>query len=248
MSKIVVITGAGSGIGRAAALAFAARGDRVVLAGRRAEALEETRALLADPALGLAVPADVTDAAAVAGLFEAAVRAFGRVDVLFNNAGAFGAGGSVDLIDPAAWRHLVEVNLTGSFLAAAEAFRRMKAQDPQGGRIINNGSISAHHPRPFSAAYTATKHAITGLTKSISLDGRPFGITCGQIDIGNAATGMTGQMAVGMPQADGTIRPEPLMDVARAAEAVVFMAHQPPEADISFLTIAAAAMPFVGRG
>lgn len=248
MSKTIVITGAGSGIGRATALAFAARGDRVVLAGRRAEALAETRALLADPGLGLAVPTDVTDEAAVAQLFEAAANAFGRVDVLFNNAGAFGAGGSVDLIDPAAWRHLVEVNLTGSFLCAAEAFRRMKAQAPQGGRIINNGSISAHHPRPFSAAYTATKHAITGLTKSISLDGRAFCITCGQIDIGNAATGMTGQMAVGMPQADGTIKPEPLMDVAQAAEAVVFMAHQPAGADLSFLTIAATCMPFIGRG
>lgn len=248
MSKTIVITGAGSGIGRATALAFAARGDRVVLAGRRAEALAETRALLADPALGLAVPTDVTDEAAVAQLFEATASAFGRVDVLFNNAGAFGAGGSVDLVDPAAWRHLVEVNLTGSFLCAAEAFRRMKAQAPQGGRIINNGSISAHHPRPFSAAYTATKHAITGLTKSISLDGRAFGITCGQIDIGNAATGMTGQMAVGMPQADGSIKPEPLMDVAQAAAAVVFMAHQPAGADLSFLTIAATRMPFIGRG
>lgn len=248
MSKTIVITGAGSGIGRATALAFAARGDRVVLAGRRAEALAETRALLADPALGLAVPTDVTDEAAVARLFEATASAFGRVDVLFNNAGAFGAGGSVDLVDPAAWRHLVEVNLTGSFLCAAEAFRRMKAQAPQGGRIINNGSISAHHPRPFSAAYTATKHAITGLTKSISLDGRAFGITCGQIDIGNAATGMTGQMAVGMPQADGSIKPEPLMDVAQAAAAVVFMAHQPAGADLSFLTIAATRMPFIGRG
>lgn len=248
MSKTIVITGAGSGIGRATAMAFAARGDRVVLAGRRAEALAETRALLADPALGLAVPTDVTDEAAVAQLFEATASAFGRVDVLFNNAGAFGAGGSVDLVDPAAWRHLVEVNLTGSFLCAAEAFRRMKAQAPQGGRIINNGSISAHHPRPFSAAYTATKHAITGLTKSISLDGRTFGITCGQIDIGNAATGMTGQMAVGMPQADGSIKPEPLMDVAQAAAAVVFMAHQPAGADLSFLTIAATRMPFIGRG
>lgn len=248
MSKTIVITGAGSGIGRATAMAFAARGDRVVLAGRRAEALAETRALLADPALGLAVPTDVTDEAAVARLFEATASAFGRVDVLFNNAGAFGAGGSVDLVDPAAWRHLVEVNLTGSFLCAAEAFRRMKAQAPQGGRIINNGSISAHHPRPFSAAYTATKHAITGLTKSISLDGRAFGITCGQIDIGNAATGMTGQMAVGMPQADGSIKPEPLMDVAQAAAAVVFMAHQPAGADLSFLTIAATRMPFIGRG
>lgn len=248
MSKTIVITGAGSGIGRATALAFVARGDRVVLAGRRAEALAETRALLADPALGLAVPTDVTDEAAVAQLFEATASAFGRVDVLFNNAGAFGAGGSVDLVDPAAWRHLVEVNLTGSFLCAAEAFRRMKAQAPQGGRIINNGSISAHHPRPFSAAYTATKHAITGLTKSISLDGRAFGITCGQIDIGNAATGMTGQMAVGMPQADGSIKPEPLMDVAQAAAAVVFMAHQPAGADLSFLTIAATRMPFIGRG
>ncbi|MCW0180269.1 MAG: SDR family oxidoreductase [Zavarzinia sp.] len=248
MTKTVVITGAGSGIGRATALAFAARANPVVLAGRRAEPLEETRALLPDPALGLVVPTDVTDEAAVARLFEAAVDTFGRVDVLFNNAGIFGAGGSVDLVDVAVWRALVEVNLTGSFLCAAEAFRVMKAQAPQGGRIINNGSISAHHPRPFSAAYTATKHAITGLTKSISLDGRPFGITCGQIDIGNAATGMTGQMAVGMPQADGSIKPESRMDVARAAEAVVFMACQPAEADISFLTIAATTMPFIGRG
>ncbi len=248
MSKVVVITGAGSGIGRATALAFSARGDKVVLAGRRAAALDETRALCPFPDLVLPVPSDVTSEKSVAMLFAAAADTFGRVDVLFNNAGTFGANGSVDLVDPAEWRALVEVNLTGSFLCAAEAFRRMKAQAPQGGRIINNGSISAHHPRPFSAAYTATKHAITGLTKSISLDGRAFGITCGQIDIGNAATGMTGQMAVGMPQADGSIRPEPRMDVARAADAVVFMASQPSEADVSFLTIAATAMPFVGRG
>lgn len=248
MSKITVVTGAGSGIGRAAAVALAAGGHRVVLAGRRAEALEETRALFADPALGLVVPTDVTDEGAVAALFETAVAAFGRVDVLFNNAGAFGAGGTIDMIDPAAWRAMVEVNLTGSFLCAAAAFRQMRAQAPQGGRIINNGSISAHHPRPYSAAYTATKHAITGLTKTISLDGRAFGITCGQIDIGNAATEMTALMSVGMPQADGSIRAEPVMDVARAAEAVVFMASQSPDADISFMTIAATGMPFVGRG
>ncbi|MCF4165618.1 SDR family oxidoreductase [Zavarzinia compransoris] len=248
MSKIIVVTGAGSGIGRAAAIAFAARGDRVVLAGRRLEALEETRAFFADPALGLAIATDVTDEGAVAALFEAAVAAFGRVDVLFNNAGAFGAGGTIDMIDPAAWRAMVEVNLTGSFLCAAAAFRQMRAQDPQGGRIINNGSISAHHPRPYSAAYTATKHAITGLTKTISLDGRAFGITGGQIDIGNAATEMTALMSVGMPQADGSIRAEPVMDVTRAAEAVVFMASQPADADISFMAIAATGMPFVGRG
>lgn len=248
MSKAVVITGAGSGIGRAVAIAFAARGDRVALAGRRAAALEETRSLLADPARGLVVPTDVTDEGAVAALFAATVEAFGRVDVLFNNAGAFGAGGTIDMIDADAWRAMVNVNLTGSFLCAAAAFRQMRAQEPRGGRIINNGSISAHHPRPFSAAYTATKHAITGLTKTISLDGRAFGITCGQIDIGNAATDMTALMSTGMPQADLSIRPEPVMDVAAAAEAVVFMAHQPAGADLSFLTIAATGMPFVGRG
>jgi NAD(P)-dependent dehydrogenase (short-subunit alcohol dehydrogenase family) len=247
-AKVIVITGAGSGIGRATALAFAAQGDSVVLAGRRADALAATQALCADPGRALAVPTDVTDESAVAALFEAAQARFGHIDVLFNNAGSFDAAGSVEEVPAAKWRALVEVNLTGCFLCAQAAFKAMKAQAPQGGRIVNNGSISAHVPRPRSVAYTASKHAITGLTKSISLDGRPFSIACGQIDIGNAATEMTQGMVTGMLQADGRIAPEPRMLAAKAAEAVVFMANLPLDTNVQFLTIAATNMPFVGRG
>lgn len=246
--RVVVITGAGSGIGRATAQAFTAQGDKVVLAGRRSDALEETRSLCADPALALAVSTDVTDEGAVTALFETAQSHFGRVDVLFNNAGSFDAGGSVDEVSPAKWRTLIEVNLTGCFLCAQSAFKAMKAQDPRGGRIINNGSISAHVPRPRSVAYTASKHAITGLTRSISLDGRAYDIACGQIDIGNAATDMTATMATGMLQADGRIAPEPRMLASKAAEAVVFMANLPLDTNVQFLTIAATNMPFIGRG
>lgn len=205
-------------------------------------------ALLPDPALGLVVPTDVTDEAAVARLFGAALDTFGRVDVLFNNAGIFGAGGSVDLVDVAAWRALVEVNLTGSFLCAAEAFRVMKAQDPRGGRIINNGSISAHTPRPGSVPYTVSKHAVTGLTKTLALDGRAFNIACGQIDIGNAVSPMTERMTKGVPQPNGTTMVEPRMDVSAVAQAIVYMDSLPLDANVQFMTVMATKMPFIGRG
>jgi NADP-dependent 3-hydroxy acid dehydrogenase YdfG len=242
---VAVVTGAGSGIGRVVARALLGAGYRVALAGRRAPALEETAA--GEPA-ALVVPTDVADEAAVRALFAAARDAWGRVDLLFNNAGTFGPAGSPDEIAVEAWRAAVDTNLTGSFLCAREAFAAMRAQDPQGGRIINNGSISAHSPRPGSAAYTATKHAITGLTKSLSLDGRPYRIACGQIDIGNAATEMTARMATGTKQADGSLRPEPTFDAAHVAEAVLFMAGLPLDANVQFLTVMATAMPFVGRG
>jgi len=240
-----VVTGAGSGIGRVVARALLGAGYRVALAGRRAPALEETAA--GEPA-ALVVPTDVADEAAVRALFAAARDAWGRVDLLFNNAGTFGPAGSPDEVAVEAWRAAVDTNLTGSFLCAREAFAAMRAQDPQGGRIINNGSISAHSPRPGSAAYTATKHAITGLTKSFSLDGRPYRIACGQIDIGNAATEMTARMSTGTKQADGSMRPEPTFDAAHVAEAVLFMARLPLDANVQFLTVMATAMPFVGRG
>jgi NADP-dependent 3-hydroxy acid dehydrogenase YdfG len=242
---VAVVTGAGSGIGRVVARALLGAGYRVALAGRRAPALEETAA--GEPA-ALVVPTDVADEAAVRALFAAARDAWGRVDLLFNNAGTFGPAGSPDEVAVEAWRAAVDTNLTGSFLCAREAFAAMRAQDPQGGRIINNGSISAHSPRPGSAAYTATKHAITGLTKSFSLDGRPYRIACGQIDIGNAATEMTARMSTGTKQADGSMRPEPTFDAAHVAEAVLFMARLPLDANVQFLTVMATAMPFVGRG
>jgi NADP-dependent 3-hydroxy acid dehydrogenase YdfG len=242
---VAVVTGAGSGIGRVVARALLGAGYRVALAGRRAPALEETAA--GEPG-ALVVPTDVADDAAVRALFAAARDAWGRVDLLFNNAGTFGPAGSPDEIAVEAWRAAVDTNLTGSFLCAREAFAAMRAQDPQGGRIINNGSISAHSPRPGSAAYTATKHAITGLTKSLSLDGRPYRIACGQIDIGNAATEMTARMSTGTKQADGSMRPEPTFDAAHVAEAVLFMARLPLDANVQFLTVMATAMPFVGRG
>jgi NAD(P)-dependent dehydrogenase (short-subunit alcohol dehydrogenase family) len=248
--KAAVVTGAGSGIGRAVAVALFDAGFDVALAGRRAAALDETAALCA-PQAGrrvLTIPTDVADEAAVAHLFETAERAFGRVDVLFNNAGASAPAVPIDQITPAQWRAVVDVNLTGAFLCAQAAFRIMKAQRPMGGRIINNGSISAVTPRPFSAPYTATKHAITGLTKSLSLDGRAHDIACSQIDIGNAETEMTEPMARGAFQADGSVRPEPRMDVSHVAEAVVYMAGLPLSANVQFMTLMATKMPFIGRG
>ncbi|WP_077488987.1 SDR family oxidoreductase [Sinomonas mesophila] len=246
--RVAVVTGAGSGIGRAVARRLLAEGWSVVLAGRRAELLHETGESFDSRAL--AVPADVTVPADVERVFAQAVDAFGRVDVLFNNAGMFGPAGNVGEIAPADWDATVAVNLTGSFLCAAAAFRTMAAQSPRGGRIINNGSISAHAPRPQSAAYTATKHAISGLTKSIELDGREFGITCGQIDIGNTRTEIMDTLGVGEGalQADGTRRVEPTFPVEEAARAVVLMASLPPEATVGSLLITASGMPFVGRG
>ncbi|MCZ0208956.1 SDR family NAD(P)-dependent oxidoreductase [Streptomyces sp. UMAF16] len=247
-SKIAVVTGAGSGIGRAVAVELLRAGWSVVLAGRRAEPLAETAALVPGAAT-LAVPADVSRPQDVDALFSAAVERFGRVDLLFNNAGTFGPGGvPVEELPYDAWRHVVDTNLNGAFLCAQAAYRRMKGQDPQGGRIINNGSISAHAPRPHSVAYTATKHALTGLTKSLSLDGRPYGIAVGQIDIGNAATDMTTRMQTGALQANGEVTPEPVMDVADVARTVRHMAELPLEANVQFATVLATTMPYIGRG
>jgi NAD(P)-dependent dehydrogenase (short-subunit alcohol dehydrogenase family) len=247
--KVAIVTGAGSGIGRATALAMLAEGYSVALAGRRAEALAETIAQSGSNASrALAVPTDVTDPESVRELFEAAVRAFGPVDVLFNNAGSGAPPVSLEDLTIEDWRRVVDVNLTGPFLCTREAFRVMKAQDPRGGRIINNGSISAHVPRPDSAPYTATKHAIAGLTKSTSLDGRKYDIACGQIDIGNAETELTARMKAGVRQADGSLAPEPTIDVNIVARAVVHMASLPLDANILFLTVMATKMPFVGRG
>ncbi|WP_432059189.1 SDR family oxidoreductase [Streptomyces sp. S1] len=246
--SIAVVTGAGSGIGRSVALALAAAGWSVALAGRRAEALEETAALAPDGDF-LCAPTDVTSETEVAALFSSVRDRYARVDLLFNNAGTFAGGGTpVEDLDPATWRAVVDVNLTGAFLCAQAAFRAMKEQEPQGGRIINNGSISAHVPRPHSIAYTATKHAMTGLTKSLSLDGRPYRIACGQLDIGNAATDMTARMQTGILQADGRLAPEPVMDAADVAATVVHMAGLPLEANVQFATVMATAMPYVGRG
>jgi NAD(P)-dependent dehydrogenase (short-subunit alcohol dehydrogenase family) len=245
---VAIVTGAGSGIGRASALALLAADWKVVLAGRRPAPLAEAVAASGAGAdRALAVPADVSDPASVDALFERTVAAFGRVDLLFNNAG-ISAGGPIEDIAFDDWSRVVAINLTGSFLCAQAAFRRMKAQAPRGGRIINNGSISAHAPRPNSAPYTATKHAITGLTKSLSLDGRKHAIACGQIDIGNAGTEMAARMAKGVPQASGQIAVEPLMDVAHVADAIVHMASLPLDANVQFMTIMARDMPFVGRG
>jgi NAD(P)-dependent dehydrogenase (short-subunit alcohol dehydrogenase family) len=246
MNQVAVITGAGSGIGRAVAVKLAGAGYKVVLAGRRPEPLYETAALTSESE-SLVVPADVASAESVAALFAQVREAFGRVDVLFNNAGINSPGNVGDLsVDE--WRRVIDINLTGSFLCAHEAFNLMRSQDPQGGRIINNGSISATSPRPGSPAYTASKHAITGLTKSISLDGREFGIACGQIDIGNAATDMGSKMARGVPQANGTIAPEPIFDVQHVADAVGYMAGLPLNTNVQFMTVMATNMPFVGRG
>ena len=242
---VAVVTGAGSGIGRAVGRVLLDAGWSVALAGRRASALEET-AGGADAAL--VVPTDVADPGSVDDLFAAARGEWGRVDLLVNNAGTFGPVGEVDEIPVEEWLSTVAVNLTGAFLCARAAVATMKAQDPRGGRIINNGSISAHAPRPGSAAYTSTKHAMTGLTKSLSLDGRPHGIACGQIDIGNAATDMTAGIAAGARQADGRVVPEPTFDVRHVAEAVLFMAGLPLDANVQFMTVTATTMPFIGRG
>jgi NAD(P)-dependent dehydrogenase (short-subunit alcohol dehydrogenase family) len=243
---VAVVTGAGSGIGRRVSLDLLGAGYRVVLAGRRVSTLAAT----ADGAPGstLVVPTDVTDPAAVRDLFARARDRYGRVDVLFNNAGTVGTTGPIEDVPYELWRAVVDTNLTGAFLCAQEAFRTMRDQSPQGGRIINNGSISAHVPRPYAIAYTATKHAVTGLTKAIALEGRRYRIACGQIDIGNAVTGMTAAMSQGVPQAAGDIAPEPTMDVAHAASAVLYMAGLPLSANVLFLTVMATTMPFVGRG
>ncbi|APF37355.1 SDR family oxidoreductase [Chelatococcus daeguensis] len=247
--KVALITGAGSGVGRGVALAFLKDGYSVVLAGRRKEALEETIRLAGAPAeQALAVSTDVTDPASVKALFAACKERFGRLDVLFNNAGVSAPGLPLEDLTFEQWKAVVDTNLTGPFLCTQEAFRIMKDQNPRGGRIINNGSISAYAPRPNSAPYTATKHAISGLTRSTSLDGRKYDIACGQIDIGNAATDMAAKMAEGVPQADGSIRKEPLMDVAHVANAVLHMASLPLEANVLFMTVMATKMPFVGRG
>jgi len=247
--RVAVVTGAGSGIGRAAALALLADGYRVVLAGRRREVLEETAKDAGTAASrALAVPADVTDPAAVKALFARTRDAFGRLDVLFNNAGVSSPAVPIEDLTYDQWKKVVDVNLTGMFLCAQEAIRMMKSQDPRGGRIINNGSISAHAPRPDSAPYTATKHAVTGLTKSLSLDGRKHDIACSQIDIGNALTELAARMAEGVPQADGSTRAEPLMDVEHVGRAVLYMANLPLDANVQFMTIMATKMPFVGRG
>ncbi|SFH68874.1 SDR family oxidoreductase [Albimonas pacifica] len=244
-TRTIVITGAGSGIGRATARRFLAAGWKVALAGRRREALEET----AGGAPGaLCVATDVTDPAQVAALFDAAEAAFGRIDVLFNNAGIFTRSATIDETPLDDWFRSLNVNLTGSVLCAREAFARMRRQDPKGGRIINNGSISAQSPRPGSFPYSTTKHAMTGLTKALSLDGRPFDIACCQIDIGNAASEMTEAMGKGVPQADGSVRPEPLMDVEHVADSVLHMASLPLSANMQWLTIMATKMPLIGRG
>jgi NAD(P)-dependent dehydrogenase (short-subunit alcohol dehydrogenase family) len=246
---VAVVTGAGSGLGRSIALALLAAGWQVALAGRRAGALEATAQAWSGPAESVvAVPADVTSPASVAALFGRVGDRWGRLDLLVNNAGVFGPAGAPDEIDPADWQAVVAVNLTGAFLCARQAVQMMKAQTPRGGRIINNGSISAHAPRPGSICYTATKHAITGLTKSLSLDGRAFDIACGQIDIGNAATEMTQRMSRGVPQADGSMAVEPVFDARHVADAVVYMASLPPDANVQFLTITATKMPYIGRG
>jgi NAD(P)-dependent dehydrogenase (short-subunit alcohol dehydrogenase family) len=247
--KIAIVTGAGSGIGRAVALGLLGEGYAVVLAGRRRAALEETAAKgNGTPGRSLMVATDVSDPVSVNNLFAQTKTDFGRLDLLFNNAGTFGRGLPFDEIPYEDWKQVVEVNLTGMFLCAQAAFRMMKTQQPKGGRIVNNGSISAHVPRPNSAPYTATKHAITGLTKSISLDGRAHDIACGQIDIGNASTDMTEKMKTGVPQANGTLAVEPTMDVRNVVQAVLFMAGLPLEANAQFLTVMATKMPFVGRG
>ncbi|MFI5006962.1 MAG: SDR family oxidoreductase [Solirubrobacterales bacterium] len=247
--RVALVTGAGSGIGKAAALALLGDGYRVVLAGRRPEKLDEVAkeaGLSAERAL--VVPTDVTDPAAVASLFARAKDAFGRLDVLFNNAGRAAPPVPLEDLDYEKWKQVVDVNLNAMFLCAQQAIRIMKSQDPRGGRIINNGSISAHAPRPHSAPYTATKHGVTGLSKSISLDGRAHDIACSQIDIGNAETELAAKMAKGVPQADGSIRAEPLMDVAHVADAVLYMANLPLDANVPFMTLMATKMPFVGRG
>ncbi len=247
--KIVLVTGAGSGIGRAVVLAFLRDGCRVVLAGRRMAALRETIEIAnTDQSRALAVSTDVTDPVSVGSLFQRTEEVFHRLDVLFNNAGAGIPGAQLEDVTSEQWQRVLATNLTGPFLCTQEAFRLMKRQTPRGGRIINNGSLSAHVPRPNSAPYTATKHAVTGLTRSTSLDGREYDIACGQIDIGNAATEMAAKMAEGVQQADGSIRPEPLIDVSLIADAVLYMANLPLEANVQYMTVMATKMPYIGRG
>lgn len=248
-TKFAVVTGAGSGIGRSVSLALLAEGYSVALAGRRAEPLEETASLAENAAdRTLIVPTDVTDPDSIKALFAAAKDAFGRLDLLFNNAGTGTPSTSIEELTVEQWQRVVDTNLTGPFICTQEAMRIMKDQNPMGGRIINNGSISAHVPRPGSAPYTSTKHGVTGLTRSTSLDGRKYNIACGQIDIGNAATPMTQRMSGGVPQADGNIKPEPTMDVAHVGEAVVYMDSLPLDANVQFITVMATHMPFIGRG
>ena len=247
-NKVAIVTGAGSGVGKAVALALLKEGYQVALAGRRKDALEQVVGE-AGPARSraLTVPTDVRDPEAIRALFAQTKSAFGRLDLLFNNAG-IGAAGLLEDLSVEQWKAVVDTNLTGSFLCTQEAFKIMKSQDPRGGRIINNGSISAYTPRPNSAPYTSTKHAITGLTKATSLDGRKYDIACGQIDIGNAATPMTERMAKGVPQPNGTVAIEPTMDVENVANAVLCMARMPLDANVLFMTVMANKMPFVGRG
>jgi NAD(P)-dependent dehydrogenase (short-subunit alcohol dehydrogenase family) len=253
MSRIAIVTGAGSGIGKHVALALLREGYQVVLAGRRTEALDAVAALAEEDTRrhgtrALVVPADVSDPASVKNLFAKTRETFGRLDLLFNNAGVFAAAVSLEDLPLAQWQAAVDTNLTGAFLCTQEAFRLMKEQSPRGGRIINNGSISAHAPRPNSVAYTATKHAMTGLTKATSLDGRQYDIACGQIDIGNAATDMTERMEKGILQASGAVMVEPRMDVAHVARAVLYMDSLPLDANVQFMTVMATKMPYIGRG
>jgi NAD(P)-dependent dehydrogenase (short-subunit alcohol dehydrogenase family) len=253
MSRIAIVTGAGSGIGKHVALALLREGYQVVLAGRRTEALDAVAALAEEDTRrhgtrALVVPADVSDPASVNNLFAKTRETFGRLDLLFNNAGVFAAAVSLEDLPLAQWQAAVDTNLTGAFLCTQEAFRLMKEQSPRGGRIINNGSISAHAPRPNSVAYTATKHAMTGLTKATSLDGRQYDIACGQIDIGNAATDMTERMEKGILQASGAVMVEPRMDVAHVARAVLYMDSLPLDANVQFMTVMATKMPYIGRG
>lgn len=246
MAKTALVTGASSGIGKAAALALAKAGYKVAICARREDALKETAAEAGGDML--AIPCDVSDPDSVAAMFAKIESAFGRLDVIFNNAGTNVPATNFGDLEWSAWKKVIDVNLNGMFLCANAAFKLMKRQQPQGGRIINNGSISAHVPRPGSAPYTSSKHAITGLTRSISLDGRAYAIACGQIDIGNAASHMTDAMRKGVPQADGSMKPEPVMDVQHVADAVVHMAGLPPEANVQFMTIMSTNMPFIGRG
>ena len=248
-TKVALVTGAGSGVGRYAALALLNDGYSVVLAGRRADALDETiRMSTQSDASSLAVPTDITDPKAVNILFQSTKDRFGKLNLLFNNAGMGAPAKPLEELTIKQWTDVVDVNLTGSFLCTQEAFRLMKSQNPMGGRIINNGSVSAHAPRPNSAPYTSTKHAITGLTKSTSLDGRKYNIACGQVDIGNAETDMTKRMKEGVPQADGSTMVEPTMDVDNVSRAILYMANLPPNANAQFLTIMATKMPYLGRG
>ena len=247
--KISIVTGAGTGVGKSASLALADEGWTIVLAGRRKDPIEAVaNEIKSRGGNALAIVTDTSDTKSVKGLFEETKRAFGRLDLLFNNAGTNAPGVSLEDISFEQWTNVVNVNLTGVFLCTQEAFRLMKAQTPMGGRIINNGSISAHVPRPGSAPYTATKHAVTGLTRSTSLDGRKYNIACGQIDIGNALTEMAARMTKGVPQADGSIQIEPVMDVANVGKTVAHMASLPMEANVQFVTVMATNMPFIGRG